>query len=141
MVTDNLNSSAYYPVVRTERIVFGVIAVGLAIAMVGTIVTEGWRQAIFPGLATAFNAFLFFKVTKNPPARKPWTRRRVIASAAVLVPGTLLTLGMFGWLAIVATDGPVRIAATIGVGFVITVSVWFVRKAQRDHREPPPGVS
>jgi hypothetical protein len=71
MAADNPNSRAYYPLVRTERIVFGVIAVGLAIAMVGTIVTEGWRQAIFPALATAFNAFLFFKVTKNPPARKP----------------------------------------------------------------------
>lgn len=120
---------------------FGVIAVLLAITMVGTIVTEGWRHAIFPALATAFNAFLFFKVTKNPPVRKPWTKRRVIASAAVLVPATLLMLGMLGWLAFVATDGPVRIAATIGVGFVIAVSVWFVRKAQRDHREASPEAS
>jgi hypothetical protein len=51
------------------------------------------------------------------------TKRRVIASAAVLVPATLLMLATFGWLAIVATDGPVRIAATVGVGFVIAVSV------------------
>jgi hypothetical protein len=65
----------------------------------------------------------------------------VIASAAVLVPATLLTLGMLGWPAIVATDGPVRIAATFGVGIVIVVPVWFVRKALRDHREPSPGAS
>jgi hypothetical protein len=90
---------------------------------------------------TILCGFVLIRLLKHPPTPKPWTRRGVVLSAAVLVPETLVTFGLFAWLAIVASDGSVRIAAAGGVAFVLAVPVWFVRKAQREHREVSPAES
>jgi drug/metabolite transporter superfamily protein YnfA len=127
--------------VRTERIVFSVLLVGNAVAIVGILVTQGWQHAISPALITVSCGFVLIGLLKHPPTPNPWTRGRVVLSAAVLVPVTLVTFGLFAWLAIVAADRSVRIAAAGGVAFVIAVPVWFVRKAQREHREVPPAES
>jgi hypothetical protein len=97
--------------VRTERIVFSVLLLGNAVAIVGILVTQGWQHAISPALMTVLCETVLIRLLKNPPTAKPWTRRRVVLSAAG------------------------------GVAFVIAVPVWFVRKAQREHREVSPAES
>jgi hypothetical protein len=121
--------------VRTERIVFSVLLLGNVVALVGTLVTQGWQHAISPALMAVLCGFVLVRLLKHPPTPKPWTRRRVVLSAAGIVPVTLVALGLFVWLSIVASDGSVRIAAAVGVAFVIAVPLWFLRKAQREHQE------
>ncbi|GAB2562221.1 hypothetical protein [Kribbella endophytica] len=94
---------------------FGVLGLlGLA-PMVAAVVEREWTSVAVRALLPAMVVVLVVKQLRSPQPPKAMTKRQLVMTLAILVPGMLLIFGMFGWLAVVTDDTAIRIACAGGI--------------------------
>jgi hypothetical protein len=120
--------------VKTSRTGLSIALVAFTIAAVIGLVDGRPEDAIVPGLSVVVVGVVVYQQWRRPlPPPKAWTRRRTTVAILVMVPVSIVTLGMFAWVAIKAS-WPNWAVGLVGFVFVVAMLVWLVVTARREDR-------
>jgi hypothetical protein len=118
--------------VKSQRIGVGVVLVVLAISVVGPFITVGPRAALWPGLVAIFAGAVLYRIVRQQPTPRRWSKRRVIISAAVLGPVSAVVLGVLVGVVMSVPDWPTRLIAIFGIVLVPAMILWGTRMARQE---------
>ncbi|MFG1816184.1 hypothetical protein ACGFIF_20640 [Kribbella sp. NPDC049174] len=119
----------------SKRVGLGVAFGMLVVATVGAVVTDGLRAALSPAFGAVVLGVLLFRYVRNPPAPRPWTKQRAVATAVVIGVAGAGVIGCLVWVAAIRPEWPLRVVAVFGILFVLGSFLWTLRTAQAEHRE------
>ncbi|MEV6288380.1 hypothetical protein [Kribbella sp. NPDC051770] len=108
--------------------VVAVLALGPAVA---ALVEQNWVSALIRLVPTVVFGTMAVKEYRTPAPPKAWTRRQTVLTLVLMLPLTLLFLGLVVWMAVASDDTVMRVA--FGGVFLLFVGLlsagaWVVRK-------------
>jgi len=119
---------------KSPQILLGIAVLGLVVAAVGIGVVDGPRAALSPSAGAIVFGAVLFKVVREAPKPTPWTRSRIVATAAIYGITSLAMIVTLVWVLTVRSEWPIRVVAVIGILLVPTLGLWLVRVARAQDR-------